>query len=236
MAKHYAVIQTLGSEEVIIDIKSNALGLIPAGAKLIDEDGGRAPDLSDLYTDEGGVEFQVPKYKVTGDGPVFVKEARLTDDIRARLDWKKAHLEMLIDSVGKEISDLGETGVMSLSLRKSEGESLDSDQQEDIDDFIVDMIAIEDSNFHDVAAAEGYSRFKSPLVTGSGSRTVTLKRFPSGWVADDNIVIIDNGKDVKEYTVVLTAADAGAKTITFEDPGHATIFKRNTSYAFKVTL
>jgi len=236
MAKHHAVIQTIGSEEVIIDIKSSALGPIPAGTKLINDGGKRSPDLSDLHYDEGDVGFKVPKYKVTGAGPVYVKTARDTSDIRGRLDWKKAHLAKLGKSTSKKIADLGENKVNSLSLRKSEGETLDSDQQEDIDDFITDMIDIKDVDFHDAAAAEGYARFKSKLITGSGSRTVTLKRFPSGWVATDVITIIDQGKNVKEYQVTLTAVDSGAKTITFEDPSHTTTFKRNTSFAFKAAV
>ncbi len=237
MAKFHAVTQMIGSEEVIIDILSSVVAkAIPSGTKLINTIRQRHPDVSDLFYDEGSVGLEVPKYKITGGSPPFTKTLRSTSDIKLTLGWKKAHLNKIKNDADTKIANLGEKKVNSLSLRKNEGETLDSDQQADIDDFISDMADIKDADFHDAAAAEGYARFKSPLVTGTGSRTVTLKRFPSGWVATDVITIVDQGKDEKEYQVTLTAVDSVAKTITFADPGHDTIFKRNTSFAFKATV
>ena len=240
MAKHHAITKTVsspsGDEEIITDILSDALVPIPSGAKVIKINAPRAPDNVALKYDEGGVGLRVEKFKVTGTAPVYTKTTRTSSDIRSSLEWKEAHLDNLIKDTKKKIEDLGEDKIKSLSLRKSEGETLTSDQQDDIDDFINDMNTIKDTDFHDAAASEGYSRFKTNLTIGTGSRTVTLKKFPTGWVANDKITIVDRGKDAKEFEVTLTAVNATNKTITFEDPGHATDFKRLTSFAFKATV
>ncbi len=238
MAKHHAITKIIahvaGNEEVIVGIVSDAFVKKPTGSKLIATVRKRAPDISDLMFDEGAINFLVPKYKVTGASEPYTKQVRISADIRKTLEWKKAHLAKLILDTAKKINDLGEIKVKSLSLRKSEGETLSSNEQTDIDDFLTERNTIKNADFHDTAETENYSRYKSKLAV-AGTH-VTLKRFPTGWAVDDVITILDRGTDVKEYQVTLTAVNSGNKTIDFLDPGHATNFKRLTSFAFKATV
>ena len=159
---------------------------------------------------------------------------RTDNEIKSAYPWMNSHRVKLDQKVHSSISNLGESGINRLIAKENRGTTLDADQIEDINDFLTDADDKADTDFHDVAATNGYTRFGKKLATGSGSRTLELKRFPRGWVANDQIRLVDYGKDPKDFTVTLTAVDSGAKTITFADPGHATKYRRKSSFAYKV--
>ena len=129
---------------------------------------------------------------------------------------------------------MGEAYVFRLIAKENRTPPLSSKEIETINDFLTDADNKADTQFHDVAATNGYSRFASKLTTGTGSRTIDLKRFPTDWAASDTIRIVDYGKNPKDVTVTLTAVDSGQKEITFADPGHGSTFKRKTTFAYKI--